>query len=52
MIQLSEPHASASLFKEVWANQFPDLKIPKYNTLGACGTCVGLKADKTAAKRT
>jgi hypothetical protein len=43
--------ASATLFNDIWRGQFSDLKIPKYNTLGACGTCTSLKEERMLLKK-
>ena len=37
---------SLDTFNSVWNKEFSNLKIPRYNTLGACDTCVFLKTKK------
>lgn len=48
-----EIYPSLETFLRVWRNDFPDLVIPKYNTLGACTTCEDLRNKRNAhSKRT
>lgn len=36
---------SPQTFRFVWRTNFPQLKIPRHNTLGVCGTCLDLKQE-------
>jgi hypothetical protein len=36
---------SPQTFLHVWCTQFPQLKIPRHNTLGVCNVCSVLKKD-------
>lgn len=36
---------SPQTFLHVWRTQFPQLKIPRHNTLGVCDVCALLKKD-------
>ena len=42
---------SLETFRYVWRNSFSHLKIPRYNTLGACDVCETLKQAKKQTKR-
>ena len=37
---------SVETFKFVWRSKFQTLVIPRYNTLGGCDVCLGLKMQK------
>ena len=41
---------SLETFRYVWRNSFSHLKIPRYNTLGACNVCETLKQAKNKLK--
>jgi len=41
---------SVETFRYVWKKCFLKLKIPRYNTLGACNRCEQLKLEKKAAR--
>ena len=43
---LGDEIASVETFKYVWRKKFPQLVIPRYNTLGGCDVCLGLKMQK------
>jgi hypothetical protein len=38
-------------FQETWKSKFPELKIPKYNTLGACNKCTQIKNHQEAFRK-
>jgi hypothetical protein len=38
-------------FQEIWKSKFPELKIPKYNTLGACDKCTQIKNHQEAFQK-
>jgi hypothetical protein len=37
---------SFETFRNTWATKFSELKIPKFNTLGACDTCTRIKSHQ------
>jgi len=41
---------SIDTFRSVWKHEFNNLKIPRYNTLGACDTCTFLKLKRSEFK--
>jgi hypothetical protein len=38
-------------FWETWKSKFPELKIPKYNTLDACDKCTQIKNHQKAFRK-
>jgi hypothetical protein len=36
---------SIETFRLIWKSKFPQLKIPRYNTLGTCDVCLKFKLD-------
>lgn len=47
----AEDIPSLELFNNTWTKKFPELKIPKFNTLGACDTCTRIKNTQEAFSR-
>jgi hypothetical protein len=41
---------SFETFQGAWSQNFPQLKIPKFNTLGACNTCTQIKNHQESFK--
>jgi hypothetical protein len=42
---------SFETFRNTWITKFSNLKIPKFNTLGACDTCTRIKSDQASFKK-